>query len=96
LYYSYHFIKTRDYNLYIYTDNKGYDKVIPLDDHLFKKISEPVRDKEGLPYIYENICGETVHQLLSRFYIHTGLSLSEIETFKHHLCMKLNKWLFKD
>ncbi|WP_226701685.1 dsDNA nuclease domain-containing protein [Priestia aryabhattai] len=96
LYSSYHFIKTREYNLDIYTDNKGYDKVIPLDDNLFKKISEPVRDKEGVPYIYEDICGEKVPQLLSRFYIRTGLSLSEMETFKNHLCMKLNKWLFKD
>jgi hypothetical protein len=96
LYSSYHFMKTRDYNFDIYTDNKGYDKVIPLEDDLFKKVSEPVCNKDGVPYNYEDSCGETINQLLSRFYIHTGLSLSEVESFKHDLCMKLNNWLFED
>lgn len=96
LYSSYHFMKTRDYNFDIYTDNKDYDKVIPIEDDLFIKISEEVRNKDGVPYDYEDRCGETINQLLSRFYIHTGLSLSEVESFKHDLCMKLNNWLFED
>jgi hypothetical protein len=96
LYSSYHFIKTRDYNLDIYTDNKEYNKQILADDHLYKKLSEPAFDKDGERYSFEEGCGETLSQLLARFYIHTGLPLSDIELFKHHLCMKLNNWLFKD
>ncbi|MDR7078414.1 hypothetical protein J2Y03_003466 [Neobacillus niacini] len=96
LYASYHFIKTSTYNFDIYTGNKFYNKEIPTSDHLVNKISEQVCDKEGSPYSYFENCGESVNQLLSRFYIHTGLSLSDIELFQHHLCMKLNSLLFKD
>jgi len=96
LYASYHFMKTRDFDFDIYTGNKGYEIAIPPKDNLFEKISAPVWDKDGVPYDYEVSCEETTKQLLSRFYIHTGSSLSEIDLFKNHLCMKLNKFLFKD
>ena len=97
LYTSYHFIRTsNNYDFDIYTDNKGYDKVISPEDSLLKKISESVWDKDGIPYDYEESCGETINNLLSRFYIHTGSNLSQLEGFKHDLCMKLNKFLFKD
>lgn len=96
LYASYHFTKTGNFDFDIYTGNKGYNLAIPLKDNLFEKISKPVWDKDGVPYDYEESCGETIKQLLSRFYIHTGSSFSEIDLFKNHLCMELNKILFKN
>jgi hypothetical protein len=96
LYSSYHFIKTKHYNFDIYTDNNLYSKDIPDEDHLLEAISNESFDKEGKQYVYEDNCGENIKQLLSRFYLHTGASLSDLESFKHHLCMKLNRWLFKD
>lgn len=96
LYTSYHFIRTRDYDFDIYTDNKEYDKVISLQDDLLIKISEPVWDKDSIAYDYEESCGETINNLLSRLNIHTGPNLSELDAFKHHLCMKLNNFLFED
>jgi hypothetical protein len=96
LYSSYHFIKTNNYNFDIYTDNKEYNLKIPQEDNLLKKISEPAVNKIGDSYNYEDSCGESISNLLSRLHIHTGISLNKIEVFEHDLCMKLNNWLFKE
>ncbi|MGG4186740.1 dsDNA nuclease domain-containing protein [Paenibacillus jamilae] len=96
LYSSYHFIKTANFNFDLYTGNKLYDLDIPSTDHLLVKFNESVCDKEGNPYDYEAKCGEKPKELLGRFYLHTGPSLNELEAFKNHLCMRLNKWLFQD
>lgn len=96
LYSSYHFIRTRNYDFDIYTGNDSYNMDVPLTDHLLTRFIEPVCDKKGELYDYEKKCGETPKELLGRFYLHTGSSLHELEAFKNHLCMRLNKWLFQD
>ncbi|MEK3889639.1 dsDNA nuclease domain-containing protein [Bacillus sp. FSL K6-3431] len=96
LYASYHFTKTENYNFDIYTDNKNYDKDITNKDDLFKKIVVPSFTIKGEPYVYEERCGETLNKLLSRLFIRPGISLSDIDIYKNHLCMRLNNYLFKD
>lgn len=96
LYASYHFTKTNNYNFDVYTDNENYDKHITERDDLYLKMSSPAYTKDGDYYDYEERCGETINELLSRLFIRTGISLGDIEIFKNNLCMKLNNYLFKD
>lgn len=96
LYASYHFVKTDNFDFDIYTGNKKYDMVIPLKDKLLSKINEIVVDRHGNEYDYSVNCGEQTSDLLSRLYLHTGPTLQEIENFRNYLCIKLNKWIFKD
>lgn len=95
LYSSYHFIRTQKYNFDHYTDNKSYNKKLPVNDDLLETLSKQVFDEKAQEYSYFNECGENIEELLERFYLHTGLSLQEIDKFQDHLCMNLNKIIFK-
>ncbi|MGE7949463.1 dsDNA nuclease domain-containing protein [Lysinibacillus sp. NPDC093688] len=95
LYSSYHFLRTRDYNFDHYTDNKLFNKTVPKDDDLLKVLSEQVFNDEGKELSYLNECEESIEVLLNRFYLHTGLSLQEIDKFQDHLCMELSRIIFK-
>lgn len=95
LYSSYHFIRTQSYNFDYYTDNKHYNKKPPVNDKLLEMLSNQVFDEKAQEYSYFNECGEKIEELLERFYLHTGLSLQEIDKFQDHLCMNLNKLIFK-
>ena len=95
LYSSYHFIRTQNYNFDHYTDNKSYNKKLPVNDDLLETLSKQVFDEKAQEYSYFNECGENIEELLERFYLHTGLSLQEIDKFQDHLCMNLNKIIFK-
>lgn len=96
LFSSYHFTKTKKYNFDIYTDNNCYNKVITSVDHLYNKLSTPSFCIDGTQYIYDDKCGESLNELLSRLYIYTGVSLGNIDIYKNHLCARLNDYLFKD
>lgn len=96
LYSSYHFIKTNNYNFDVYTGNDSYNIDIPDEDDLHSKLTEPAYDKEGVSYDYLVRCGETLKDLLKRFYLFTGSGLHELEVFKNHLCIRLSKWMFRD
>ncbi|WP_340397149.1 dsDNA nuclease domain-containing protein [Paenibacillus sp. FSL E2-0202] len=96
LYSSYHFIKTRGLDFDVYTGNLNYDMEIADNDHLLLKLIAPVCDKNGKYYDYENKCGEKPKELLSRFYLHTGTGLHNLDVFEDHLCMRLSEWLFRD
>ncbi|WP_016839182.1 dsDNA nuclease domain-containing protein [Ureibacillus thermosphaericus] len=95
LYSSYHFIRTQNYNFDHYTDNKFFNKKLPQNDDLLKVLSQQVFDDKGQEYSYLSECEENIEELLERFYLHTGLSLQEIDKFQDHLCMKLNRIIFK-
>ncbi|MED2013037.1 dsDNA nuclease domain-containing protein [Bacillus wiedmannii] len=95
LYSSYHFLRTSNYNFDRYTDNKIFNKEIPIDDHLLKALSVQTYNDKGEELSFVNECEESIEELLKRFYLHTGLSLQEIDKFQDHLCMNLNRIIFK-
>ncbi|KIP29245.1 hypothetical protein BG10_1819 [Bacillus thuringiensis serovar morrisoni] len=95
LYSSYHFLRTSNYNFDFYTDNKIFNKEIPVDDHLLKVLSKQIFNDKGQELSFVNECEENIEELLKRFYLHTGLSLQEIDKFQDHLCMNLNRIIFK-
>lgn len=96
LYASYHFTRTNKFNFDIYTNNKNYEIEISEEDDLLEKLEPSAFTIDGELYDYEERCGETIKELLSRFFIRTGVSLGDLEVFKDHLCMRLNDYLFKD
>lgn len=97
LYASYHFIKTRDYDFDLYTDNENFNITIPDSDKLLEKMMESdTYSLNGSRYDYNEKCGESIKDLLSRFYIRSGVDLNSLGTFKNDLMMKLNNYLFKD
>ncbi|EDZ57019.1 hypothetical protein BCH308197_3579 [Bacillus cereus H3081.97] len=95
LYSSYHFLRTSNYNFDFYTDNKIFNKEISVDDHLLKVLSKQIFNDKGQELSFVNECEENIEELLKRFYLHTGLSLQEIDKFQDHLCMNLNRIIFK-
>lgn len=95
LYSSYHFLRTRDYNFDSYTDNKFFYKEVPVDDCLLEVLSKQVFNAEGQELSYFHECEENLEVLLKRFYLHTGLSLQEIDKFQDYLCMSLSRIIFK-
>ncbi|MDI3091484.1 hypothetical protein QJ133_10120 [Priestia megaterium] len=96
LYTSYHIIKSSQYNFDHYTDNSNYNKPITTGDSLLEKLSNECYDSNQQKVMYDQLCGESLSNLLSRLYIKTGHSLRDIEKYKNHLIIELNKRIFKD
>lgn len=101
LYSSYHFVKSRELDVDIYTGNKLYDAELELHpkgaikNKLYKKLkSEDVYDDEGNKLNLESYYDESPKDLLKRFYIKTGRPLYEIDLFKNDICKKFNEFLF--
>ena len=101
LYSSYHFVKSRELDVDIYTGNKLYDAELELQpkgaikNKLYKKLKlEDVYDDEGNKINFENYYDELPEELLKRFYIKTGRPLYEINLFKNDICKKFNEFLF--
>ncbi|WP_393959897.1 dsDNA nuclease domain-containing protein [Priestia megaterium] len=96
LYTSYHIIKSNQYNFDHYTDNINFNKPIPTGDSLLEKLSNECYDSNCQKVTYDELCGESLNELLSRLYIKTGHSLVDIEKYKNHLIIELSKRIFRD
>lgn len=91
LYSSYQILRSsREMNVDIYSDNLKYNIEASLEkDMLFKKLNVEIYNSDKLKTTYEEQCGESLEDLLKRFYVWSGNKFFEIDKFERYLCHKL-------
>ncbi|MGO0257940.1 dsDNA nuclease domain-containing protein [Priestia aryabhattai] len=96
LYTSYHVVKTDNYNFDNYTDNQDYNRKVKKNDSLLKVLEKNTHDSKFNSVKYEELCGEPLEDLLSRFYIKTGSYMADVHKFINDIRVELSKRVFKD
>ncbi|WP_312420991.1 dsDNA nuclease domain-containing protein [Anaerospora hongkongensis] len=85
---------TNTYDFSRYIGNKAFNASISDEDSLFNVIKQPVCNNKGIPYCYSSTTGETVQELLARFYIRNWHELARLNTYIDSLRVKLSEKIF--
>lgn len=76
---------------------KNVSKIIDEDDSIYKKINKECyiyesNSQKQRQVVYKDICGETLNELLARFYIESKQnSLNNIEEYLDNLCQRIGR-----